>query len=142
MFFNNGSFPAPATTQIYLHAADALRSAEMEKMQINLAPIKAKPSPSKIVKLQLELKGNNIIGATGLQFLLEFIAQHIFNGYSWQSEQTDLMVLSNYTHSINKEVRVVYSITNIQPAQLELISEQIRTAVEIRQLQCKITQDC
>ena len=86
-----------ATTQIYLHAADALRSTEMEKMQFNLAPIKAKPSASKVVKLQLQLKGNNIIGADGLQFLLEFIAQHILSSYSWQPEQTDTIVLSNYT---------------------------------------------
>ena len=103
-------------------------------MQFNLAPIKAKPSASKVVKLQLQLKGNNIIGADGLQFLLEFIAQHILSSYSWQPEQTDTIFLSNYTQSINKEVRVVYSISNIQPAQVELISEQIKTAAEIRQL--------
>jgi hypothetical protein len=128
-----------ATTQIYLHAEDELRSSEMEKMQINLAAIKLKSSSIKAVKLQVQLKGNNIIGADGLQFLLKFIANSILHDYSWQQNQSDLVVLSHYQRSVNKEICLVYEITNINKSAVDLIADQIKMAAKLRLFSCRVT---
>lgn len=73
-----------------------------------------------------------------LQFLLKFITNSILHDYSWQQNQSDLVVLFHYKQSINKELSLVYEITNIDKSVVDLIADQIKMAAKLRLFSCSI----
>jgi hypothetical protein len=134
----HGSF---ATTQIYLHAPDALRAQEMQRMKIAIYPkLYAEKSDGRGTQIKLSLIGSSLAGVDGLQRLIGSIKNVLADFKCSRSEDLqDLLKRYEEIKDFKKPIEIVYSIaTEISSDGLKYLKTAIMREAEIRLFQCNM----
>ncbi len=135
----HGSF---ATTQIYLHAPDALRAQEMQRMKIAVYPkLYAEKPNGQGTQIKLSLIGSNLSGADGLQRLIGSIENNVLADFKYSRSDGLQELIKRYEEIKNfkKPIEIVYSIpTEINSDGLKYLKTAIMREAEIRLFQCNM----
>ena len=135
----HGSF---ATTQIYLHAPDALRAQEMQRMKIAIYPkLYAEKSDGRGTQIKLSLIGSSLAGVDGVQRLIGSIDNVLADfKYSRSEDLQDLLKRYEEIKNFKKPIEIVYSIaTEINSDGLKYLKTAIMREAEIRLFDCKLS---
>ena len=136
-----------ATTQIYLHAPDEMRSQSMNKMHITINP---KLYPKKEVncnsktKIQLLLVGNSLGGVDSLNRLIAAIENNILIDFNWDRageliEMSDIINKYEEIKSFKQPLEVSYEVDGlIEGEKLKYLKNAILREAEIRLFNCDL----
>lgn len=130
------------TTQIYLHAEDALRSHEIQKLRMQFEPqlIVKRANPKK-VELTIHFKGSPLSTALSFSRLLGSIEDHVLRDIAWEREGPDLAeLLKQYEHlrKFGESLTIRYYLDNFKEAPGEHLQKAIRREAAIRLFECRI----
>ncbi len=130
------------TTQIYMHAEDALRHQEVQKIDMGILPYKSsdKPIPQFLVKISLsEGSASRLLS---LEKLIEAIEQNIMPAYRWRwaAGVAKAEFLKGLKHEIvrSKHINFSYIIENLNEMDSNTLKGQIKLESEIRLFACQI----
>lgn len=130
------------TTQIYLHAEDALRSTEIQKLRMRLEPeLIVKAVVAEKVKLNLSLKGGSLSHKISLSRLLASIEENILRDIAFKREGSDLGELLNHYERLKKfgeALTVSYALIDFKAQSLGDIQKAILREASIRLFECSI----
>ena len=138
-----------ATTQIYLHAPDALRAEEMQKLHMVINP-KLYPKEEAILntKIQLSLIGSSLVGVDSLIRLIGAIENNLLIDFKW-SRVGELIEISDIINKYEKiknfklPLEILYELKrSINSDQLKYLKTAILREAEIRLFNCDLAFDC
>jgi site-specific recombinase XerD len=131
------------TTQIYLHAEDALRSTEIQKLRMRLEPeLIVKTVIAEKVKLNLRFKGGALSHEISLSRLLASIEENILRGIAFEREGPDLAELLRHYERLKKfgeALTVSYALNDFKAQRLGDIQKAIIREASIRLFECSIS---
>jgi len=131
------------TTQIYLHAEDNLRSAEMEKikMQIQMRAINVASVAKEPTIINLELVGGSLSEMQGLQRFMAAIENNVLSEFGWSKHATDEQLIARYKkiRILKTPLKISYLLnTRLAAYELAQLKHAINREAEIRLFSCAI----
>jgi len=137
-----------ATTQIYLHAPDALRAKEMQKMQMAVNPkLYAKEEVSGNTRIKLALVGGSLGGVDSLTRLIDSIEKNILVDFNWSrvGELTEISsIINRYEEikSFKQPLEISYELDSlVEGERLKYLKTAILREAEIRLFNCDLQVD-
>ncbi len=137
------------TTQIYLHAPDALRAQEMQKLHMVINPkLYPKKEATFNTKIQLSLVGGSLGGADSLTRLITAIENNIFSNFEWSRvgelvETTDIINKYEKIKSFKKPLEISYELSGlVEGEKLKYLKIAILREAEIRLFNCDLQIEC
>ncbi len=130
------------TTQIYLHAEDALRAEEMQKLKMNIAPkLITQASLPKKYELQIKLKGQAVSERLNLSRLLDSLENNVFKTYALAKKEQEKEALLNqfdYLKKFGFSLEFSYYFGVLEDFLLEKLKEQVLREAAVRLFECKV----
>lgn len=128
-----------STSQIYIHADDAKRFLETQKLSMDILPTKAEKEARSV--LQLTIKTRSINTEYKFTKLIAAIEQQVLQGYNWQRVGDIDVTPFNY-ESFNrwsKSIKVYYRFAEqINIDLLEKFKQGVLEEADLRQFQCEV----
>jgi integrase len=139
-----------STTQIYLHAPDALRAKEMQKLHMVINP-KLYPAKEEninsVTKLQLSLVGSSLGGSDSLNRLIVAIENSLLSDFEW-SRAGELTVTKDIINkyeqikNFKQPLTITYKIKGLTDNdRLKYLKNAISREAEIRLFDCDLKVD-
>ena len=134
------------TTQIYLHAPDALRAQEMQKMYMAINP-KLYPTEEEgtgNTRISLSLIGGSLGGADSLKRLITSIENNVLVDFKWSrvgklTEMSSIINRYEEVKSFKRPLELVYEIDGlIESEKLKYLKTAILREAEIRLFNCDL----
>ena len=134
-----------STTQIYLHAPDALRAQEMQKLHMVINPkLYPKKEAFSTTTIQLLLVGGSLGGTDSLARFIGAIENNILSDFAW-NRVGELIEISNIINKYEKlknfklPLEILYELAGkIDGDQLKYLKTAILREADIRLFDCKI----
>ena len=134
-----------STTQIYLHAPDALRAQEMQKLHMSINPkLYIKPEATFNTKIKLSLVGGSVGGVDSLTRLLGAIEHNVLSDFKWGmvgelTEITNLIKKYEKLKSFKQPLEIWYELEGlIENEKLKYLKAAILRETEIRLFNCDL----
>jgi len=129
------------TTQIYIHAEDALRHQEVQKIGMEVFPYKVpdKPTPQFLVKISLSAGSASRL--LSLEKLIEAIEQNILSGYRWRWEgvaKSEFFAALQQEIVRPKHIHLSYVLEDLNDTGIHTLKSQITLESEIRLFVCQV----
>ena len=129
------------TTQIYIHAEDALRHQEVQKIDMGVLPYKSPDKPISQFLVKISLSEGSSSRLLSLEKLIDAIEQNILAGYRWRWDGVaKLEFLDRLKQDIvrPKHIHFSYIIENLNERDSNTLKGQIKLESEIRLFVCQV----
>ena len=134
-----------STTQIYLHAPDALRAKEMQKLHMVINP-KLYPKKETVfnTKIQLSLIGNSLGGTDSLNRLIVAIENNVLSDFTWVRigeliEMSDIINKYEKIKNFKLSLEILYELEgSLYGDQLKYLKIAILREADIRLFNCDV----
>jgi hypothetical protein len=134
-----------STTQIYLHAPDALRAQEMQKLHMFINPkLYPKKEATFNTKIQLLLVGNSLGGSDSLTRLIGAIENNVLSDFEWSRvgeliEMSDIINEHEKIKSFKRPLEILYEFEgSIDGDKLKYLKTAIQREADIRLFNCDL----
>lgn len=134
-----------STTQIYLHAPDALRAKEMQKLHMVINPkLYPKKETAFNTKIQLSLIGNSLGGTDSLNRLIVAIENNVLSDFKWVRigeliEMSDIINKYEKIKNFKLPLEILYELEeSVDGDQLKYLKTAILREADIRLFNCDV----